>query len=317
MAKKKQLNNNFVTISIVALLVIGGATLGGLYWNNRNNHNMNGMSMDSGQMSYAVNLMSGKSYKSGQPTALHFEVKQDGKTFKDFAIDSTKLMHLIVVRNDRSNFQHVHPTYDDKTGIFIMDSFQFPTDGQYRVFANFATTDAKKDMMGMIETEAPYVDVNVGDKTKVVALPLGADSLASTANGFTAMITTAPGGNSPSTTTAPIFYAGLDGTVEVAISKNGTAFKNLQKYLGNLGHMVILGPNLEFIHAHPILGDVNNQTGYIPFMVTFPTTGQYKLYLQTQVNDMVSTFNFNLTVQEMPKSTRDDNSMQGTNHMSH
>ena len=115
MAKKKQLNNNFVTISIVTLLVIGGATLGGLYWDNRNNHNMNGMSMDSGQMSYAVNLMSGKSYKSGQPTTLHFEVKQDGKTFKDFAIDSTKLMHLIVVRNDRSNFPRL--AFDESSKI--------------------------------------------------------------------------------------------------------------------------------------------------------------------------------------------------------
>ena len=169
----------------------------------------------------------------------------------------------------------------------------------------------------MIETKAPYVDVNVGDKTKVAALPLGADTLTSTANGLTATITTVPGGDSLSTTTTPTFYAGQDGILEVAITKNGTVFKNLQEYLGNLGHMVILGPNLEFIHAHPMLGDVNNQTGYIPFMVTFPTAGQYKLYLQTQANNAVSTFGFNVTVQQMPKSTGNDKPMQGMDHMSH
>ena len=277
----------------------------------------NKMSMNDSNLSYAVNLMSGKSYTSSKPTTLRFDIEQNGKAFKSFAIDSTKLMHLIVVRSDRSNFQHVHPTYDDKTGMFKIDNFQFPTDGQYRVFANFATTNAKKDMMGIIETQAPYVDVNVGDKTKVTTSSLGADSLSSTASGLTAIITTAPGGDSPRTTAKPTFYAGQDSTVEVAITKNGAVFKNLQEYLGNLGHIVILGPNLEFIHAHPMLGDVNSQTGYIPFMVTFPKVGQYKLFLQTQADNKVSTFGFNVTVQQMPKSTGNDKPMQGMDHMSH
>ena len=300
---------------IAAIIIVGSTLIGGLVYRGKNSEN--GMVKPDSGSSYAVNLMSGKRYKSNQPTTLNFDIKQHSQLLKSFAVDSTKLMHLIVVRKDRSNFQHVHPTYDDKTGIFTMDNFRFPADGQYRLFANFATNDAKKDMMGMIKTEAPYVDVSVGDTGKVVNQPLGADSLTSTTDGLTAMITTAPGGDSPSTTTTPTFYAGNDGTVAVEITKDNTLFKNLQQYLGNLGHMVVLGPNLEFIHAHPLLSDVNNQTGYIPFAVTFPTTGQYKLYLQTQTDSIVSTFGFNVTVQAMPKSTSSDSSMQGMDHMSH
>jgi hypothetical protein len=309
---------------IAAVVVIGSAITGGWVYS-KNKSNDTASSMNHGNMAmndtsgsdYKVNLMSGESYTSNKPTTLHFDVEQNGTVYKNFAIDSTKLMHLIVVRKDRYYFQHVHPAFDEKTGMFTMDSFQFPTDGQYRVFANFAPTDAKKDMMGMIETEAPYRDVNVGDVSKVAVQPLGPDKLTSTANGLTASVVTAPGDDSPTTTSQPIFYAGQDGSVEVAITKNGMPFKNLQEYLGNLGHMVILGSNLEFIHAHPMVNDLTNQTGYIPFMVTLPKLYQYKLYLQTQANDIVSTFDFNITTKEMPKSTSSNDSMQGIDHMSH
>jgi hypothetical protein len=308
-------------VIIAAVMIIGGSVVGGLAYKNKNTDSTasmdsNKMAMTDSSSNYTVNLMSGKSYPSNKPVSLHFTVEKNGKAFKGFVLDSTKLVHLIVVRKDRSNFQHVHPTYNSKTGMFTMDNFQFPTDGQYRIYANFATTSAHKDAMGMIATEAPYVDVNVGDASKVAAQPLGADSQTSTADGLTAMIV-----SSPNNSSTPTFYAGQDGTVEIGITKDGAAFKNLQEYLGNLGHMVILGPNLEFIHAHPISGDVNNQTGYIPFMVTFPISGQYKIYLQTKVNDAVSTFDFNVTVKNTSKagsSSNSNNSMQGMDmQMSH
>ena len=311
-------------IIIAAVAVIGGAAAGGVLYRNKQNDsslagtNHSKMTMANTSSKYALNLMSGKTYSSSGPTMLHFAIEQNGKSFKGFQIDSTKLMHLIVVRKDRSNFQHVHPEYDSSTGMFMMSNFTFPTDGDYSVFANFAPTDAKKDMMGMLETEAPYVDVKVGNTSKVASQPLGADKLTSTANGITTAITMPPGGDSAgSSTQMPSFYAGTDGTVNIDVTKNGTSFTNLQEYLGSLGHMVVLGPNLEFIHAHPMLGDVSNQTGYIPFMITFPTSGQYKLYLQTQADNIVNTTDFNVTVNEVPRSSSGaDNSMQGMD-MSH
>jgi hypothetical protein len=266
------------------------------------NNNSMGMHTNA-NASYTLNLLSGKTYTANKPTTLRFNVAEDGTTFKNFAVDSTKLMHLIVVRKDRSNFQHVHPAFDSKTGVFTMSNFQFPTDGQYRVYANFAPTNAKKDAMGMTETEAPYVDVTVGNASSVANQPLGDDSLTSTVNGLTAAIVVPPSDDSPSAATTPTFYAGQDSTVEIEVTQNGTDFKSLQTYLGNLGHMVILGPNLEFIHAHPTANDVSNQSGYVPFMVTFPVSGQYRIYLQTQASNAVSTFSFNVTVQDQPKAT--------------
>ena len=287
-----------------AVIVVGGfATAGTMYYINKNN-SVPSMTMNHQATSgpYIVNLMSGTSYQSGQPTSLRFTVNQNSKPFKNFADDNTKLMHLIVVRKDRTYFQHVHPDYDSASGTFTMNHFTFPTDGQYRVFANFAPVSAAKDSMGMVETEAPYVDVSVGDTSKVTSTPLGTDSLTSSAGGMVASLASAPGGDSPVTVTQPTYYAGVDGQVTVQLTKDNALVKDLQLYLGSLGHMVILGPDLEFIHAHPMNNDISSQTGYIPFMVTFPKSGQYKIYLQTQAGGAVSTFDFNVTVKDMAKS---------------
>jgi len=38
-------------------------------------------------------------------------------------------MHIIVVRKDLANFQHVHPKYDPATGKFTFTDLMFPSDG--------------------------------------------------------------------------------------------------------------------------------------------------------------------------------------------
>jgi len=311
-----------IWVIVAVVVVTGGAIAGMQVYKNKNNHstmNMGNMTMPTQSKSmYKLNLMSmpasDSSYAVSQPTQLTFDVRdQNNKVFKDFAIDYTKLVHLIVVRKDRTNFQHVHPTYDSNTGMFSISDFQFPADGEYRIFANFTPTGAKKE--GMVESEAPYQDVKVGDMSTYVPQKLGEDSLISTVNGFTASITQVPGGDSVGSL-SPTFYAAQDTSATVSITKDGQPFKKLQEYLGSLGHMVVLGPNLEFIHAHPMLDDINNQTGFIQYMVNFPVSGQYKLYLQTQADNQVTTNDFNVTVQSLPKTSGSNgsNSMSGMSH---
>lgn len=300
-------------IIIVAIVIVGSVATGGLIY--RNHHNIKHLSSQGNlpeaqsHSTYNLNLMGTPTngiYPVNQPTTLTFDIKdQNNNVFKNFAVDYTKLVHLIVVRKDRTNFQHVHPTYDSKSGIFTLTGFEFPTDGDYRIFANFTPTGAQKDSMGMVLSVAPYQDIKVGDMSKYTPIALGQDKISSTVNGFTASLL-APG---TSTIGSPTYYAQHDTTATVYIQKDGQLFKSLQEYLGSLGHMVILGPNLEFIHAHPLLDDVNSQTGKITFMVNFPSGGQYKLYLQTQADNQVTTHDFNLTVMDMPKSSSD--SMSG------
>jgi len=313
-----------VLIIATAAIILGGAVAGAVIYKSRNNNkntltttSNSNMGMSESSSDYNLNVISGSSYAIAKPLTLQFDVKdKDGNVVKDFATYHEKKMHFIVVRKDRTNFQHVHPTLDEATGIFTLKSFTFPADGDYRLFADFAPDANKKDSMGMIEAVAPYEDVRAGNASKYTPLALGQDSLTSIVNGFTASIVQPPGGDSAASTSATRFYAGQDGSVPVSMKKNGVLFTNLQNFLGSLGHMVVLGPNLEFIYAHPLLDDVANQTGYIQFMVTFPTSGQYKLYLQTQADNQVTTNDFNLTVQDKPASNSSNDGMSGMD-MSH
>jgi len=242
--------------------------------------------------SYSLNLVSGKAYAAGSPISLRYKIQdQNGNVLKDFDVVHERKMHLIVVRSDRTNFQHVHPTYDEASGMFVMEAFTFPTDGEYRVFADFTPTNAQKDPMGMKLPATPYRDVQAGDLSKYAPQALGADRLASTSDGFEASIFFPPPDDSPGSADTS-FYAGQESNIAISINKNGQLFKNLQNYLGALGHMVVLGENLEFIHAHPQTVDEKNQGGVIVFTVNFPKKSRYKLFLQTQADGRVTTHEF-------------------------
>src|SRR3954466_6357495 len=41
---------------------------------------------------------------------LAFRIPRDGKAVRDFDVEHTKRMHVIVVRRDLTGFQHLHPT---------------------------------------------------------------------------------------------------------------------------------------------------------------------------------------------------------------
>jgi hypothetical protein len=273
--------------------------------------NMSGSEMQS-HHTYSLHLMEGMNYQPNQPTQLMFDIRdENNKVLKDFDITHEKQMHLIVVRKDRNYFQHVHPKFDKDSGMFAVTDFKFPTDGEYRVFADFTPSDVQMGADGMKLAVTPYKDVKVGTG-QYTAQSLGADSLASNANGLNTNLSLS-GDN-----TTPVAYAGVQQTVVVTITKNGAPFNNLEPYLGALGHMVVLGPDLEFIHAHPLSDATTNQNGTIMFAITFPDPGQYKMYLQTQADGQVNTTDYVFSVKANPgNNSNSNNSMQNMDHMEH
>ena len=262
--------------------------------------NMNhGQSVVQSERTYSLNLTDMAAYKTNEPAELMFDIRdENNNVLKDFDTVHEKQMHLIVVRKDRAHFQHVHPNFDKASGMFAITGFKFPTDGEYRVFADFTASSAQMGADGMKLPATPYKDVKVGSGT-YTAQQITADKLKSDADGFTTEITF-PHSDSPGSTT---FWAKNENTFAVDIKKDSQPYKNLEKYLGALGHMVVLGPNLEFVHAHALTEDVAQQNGLIYFKVNFPEPGMYKVYLQTQAAGKVSTFDYDLTAKEMPGTT--------------
>lgn len=313
-----------IGLAIVAAIVVAGGAAGALYLSQRPTDKDTGSTQPviQSHRTYSLNLMEMGAYAANKPTELMFDIRdENNNVLKRFDTVHTKIMHLIVVRKDRSYFQHVHPNYDAASGMFAITGFTFPTNGEYRVFADFTASDAQMGPDNMKLASTPYKDVKVGDGN-YTSIALGADKKKSDANGFSTEISLVSG-DSPNLTQT--ITAGMPQMLGVNITKNGAPYKNLQTYLGALGHMVVLGPNLEFIHAHPVFDTNVPQTGMISFMVTFPDAGQYKLYLQTQADGQVNTTDYNLTVQPGADSDKktdapaEDNSssdmnMEGMHH---
>lgn len=306
---------------IAAVVLVGGAGIGTYIYKNggdKQSMDQSKMPVPQSHATYSLKLTSGNSYPAAKPATLNLEIKDNNdKIFNDFDVVHEKKLHLIVVRKDRTNFQHVHPVLDELNGSFKLDSFAFPADGEYRVYADFTPSNSQTGPDGRKMPATPFQDVQAGDTSKYTPQPIGADKLNSSTNGFDTAAFFPAGDDSPGAKPVTDFYAGQDSTVAIEINKNGKSYTSLQKYLGALGHMVVLGPKLEYIHAHAQTEDVASQGGLVVFSVKFPEVGQYKLYLQTQADDQVNTTDYTITAKPNPGGNQDNQPTPGMGHSGH
>lgn len=246
-----------------------------------------------------------KTYSVDSANEYQFSIIDDqGNTLKDFEVTHTKLMHVIAVRKDLQYFQHVHPEYDQVSGVFTLSELNFPDEGPYRIFADFVPDgNSAMDLPVTI-----FEDVTVGDMANYTPMALGSEEINKTFDGYDVTLSS----NEP-------LISGTETALRFDLQKDGQSVTDLQEYLGALGHTVILREgSLDFIHAHPI-DDVNAvQDGIVDFMVTFPEAGSYKAFSQFQRDGVVFTTDFVVTVEEptdaMEMDTEETDMMPGMDH---
>jgi hypothetical protein len=189
---------------------------------------------------------------------------KDGRAVRDFDLEHTKRMHLIVVRRDLTGFQHLHPTL--RADGTWTTPLTLPEAGTYRVFADFSVDNQPTTLADDLQ-----VDGNVHSRQ------LAAAAKSATTDGFRIRL--------------------VDGSVR-ADQESGLTFTvtrdgrpvPLQDYLGAKGHLVALREgDLAFLHVHP---DENS----LRFESTFPNAGNYRLFLQFKVAGRVHTAAFTLEV---------------------
>jgi hypothetical protein len=198
----------------------------------------------------------------GQPGGLRFQIiGEGGRAVRDFEVEHEKRMHLIVVRDDLTGFQHLHPRMSADGSWTTPITVQQP--GRYRVFADF-----KHD--GRNETLARTVTVE--GAAQLLPLPAPA-ARAATSDGYDVEL--AGGRSRPGRPASLSFQVARDGQdVEV------------QDYLGAKGHLVALRQgDLAYLHTHPA-GDATR------FETEFPTEGTYRLFFQFKHDGKVHTAAF-------------------------
>ncbi|EOD64073.1 hypothetical protein [Amycolatopsis vancoresmycina] len=200
----------------------------------------------------------------------------DGHAVTGFDVEHEKRLHLVVVRRDTAEFQHVHPDLAaDGTWsvpLSIRDA------GSYRAFADFKPTGAAATTLG-VDLVAP------GDFRPVDHAP----SRTSTVDGYRVRL---DGDLVPGSTSK----------VTVTVTKDGEPVTGLQPYLGAYGHLVALrGGDLAYLHVHPDgePGDGRTPAGpAVTFHAEVPSAGTYRLFLDFRHAGKVRTAEFTVDTRE-------------------
>jgi hypothetical protein len=211
-------------------------------------------------------------FRRGVARAVRFRiVDRSGGAVRDFDVEHTRRMHLIVARRDLTGFQHLHPVMAaDGTWSAPL---RLRAAGSYRLFADFA-------VRGRPTTLAS--DLRVSGRARLRALPVPAERAVSD-GGYDVRLTGA----------AP--RAGREAELRFAVTRGGRDVRT-GRYLGAGGHLVALrGGDLAFLHVHPEEHGGPAARG-IGFRATFPTPGPYRLFLQFLAGGRVQTVAFTVEV---------------------
>ena len=208
------------------------------------------------------------SLASGPSTPYGFRIADErGETVREFDLEHERRMHLIFVRRDFTNFQHLHPRQLED-GSWSVEA-ETTAGGVYRVFADFATGG---------ESLTLATDVFVAGEFDPAPLP---DPAATdvVGDGYEVSLDSgspASGGTSPASFT---------------VSRHGRELDSVEPYLGADGHLVALREHDQaFLHTHPE-GEPGG-SGPISFQVEYPSPGRYRLFLQFRHGGEVRTAAF-------------------------
>ena len=261
-----------------------------------------------------------KAIPIGKPATWTLKITdaKSGQPVNDFEIEMTKKMHLIVVKNDLSWFNHIHPTLKGN-GTFVVTT-TLPTPGTYKLYADYTLKG--------IGQEVPQHEVATGGQqptpSSVTLLPDKMQGPWLTKK-FTAHPEGEPeakGGATYQVAMMPMpmpLVAGQDTMLHFQIrDAKGRPVKDLQPYLGAMGHCVILSNDTKsYLHSHPMapgakhdmskMGAMDmskmNETPppksggpNVMFHTNFPTPGLYKAWGQFRHRGQIISSAFTVNV---------------------
>jgi hypothetical protein len=192
-----------------------------------------------------------------------------GREVRDLDEQHEQLMHLIVVRRDLAHYQHLHPSLDEDGSWSV--PLTLPEPGVHRAFVDFSVNG---------EPLTLGVDLTAPGDLSVEPLP-GSTNSVRIEDGYEIALE----GEMPTADTG--------NSVRFRITREGREVKDLEPYLGALGHLVALREgDLAYLHVHPTGG----AGAQIEFHTEFPSQGRYRLFLQFAHAGVVRTAAFTVEI---------------------
>jgi hypothetical protein len=229
--------------------------------------------------------------EAGKAAKLSFIPKVVGKENEPVPLDlqHEKKIHLIVVSNDLSYFEHIHPVYqaDGSYQIDVLEKgrsykdgaghneTRFDFGGDYILFADYMPTggshQVEKILLNVKGTPRPTVSYS-------------ADKLVGVSDNFSVQLQV-EGGK---------LLTGQQVHIKGKVMRDGKEVdvNTLENYLGAKAHMVVISlKDKEYLHVHP---DV--QGGAFDLHTTFKNPGIHRGWIQFQSEGKVHTVDFVLNV---------------------
>jgi hypothetical protein len=254
-------------------------------------HNMTGM-VASGDPAkrYTVSFAATPANpKPGQNISLAFKVYDaaSGNEVTDYEIIFDKLLHLVIVDQQLSFFNHIHP---DHQGSTFTITTQFPHDGVYHLYLNFQPSGGAEQQFGFT--------LPVGNPPSFQ--PIAVDNtLTKTFGNYQISLSTADG--------RPFNAQNMSNAAQVLVfdfknAQTGEPITDLQPYLGAFGHLVLINQETyEYVHIHPLASD--NPVAGGPQVKFLPAAlyakikpGIYRVFGQFKRNGQVFVADFTVNV---------------------
>lgn len=237
--------------------------------------------------------------KAGEQVEFTFTIKNPkGETVESVKIVHEKPMHLLIVSEDLAEFYHEHPEQQSDKNFKV--PFTFKNGEKYKLYADFTPNDGKQ----VVQT----FDVTVAgnERAKVELKP--DEKFEKTVDDL--FVTMKPSDDLLAGKSLTLDFNVLDANTKKPVT-------DLQKYLGELAHFVVISQDLkELVHAHPMSPDEGHShegksgEATVSAHLTFPKAGLYKVFAQFQRNGKVITVPFVLNVQGDKNVNQHANSME-------
>ena len=201
-------------------------------------------------------------------------------------------IHLIIVSNDLSWFDHRHPGLSD-LGSYEQ-TYTFDKGGLYLLYADYKP-------MGSTDTvQIKSIGVNGNaEKEKTYS----ESKMTSITGAYEVSISPGESGK---------FESEKMQTITATISKGSIPVdaNTLGDYLGSKGHMVIIGvKDKNFLHVHPSV-----ENGNLIFHTSFKEPGLYRAWLQFQNENIVQTADFVILVEQGTSSSMEEDRVHQDQH---
>jgi hypothetical protein len=199
-------------------------------------------------------------------------------------IEHEKKIHLILVSDDLSWFDHIHPEYNPD-GSYTVQT-KFPAPGKYKAFADYKPTG------GSHVVDKIDVDVN---GTAPAKKTFSTEKLTGSSGNYSFELQ--PEGGK--------LVTGSALHIKGVIKKDGKEIdaNSLDNYLGAKGHFVLISLNeKEYLHVHPGVED-----GKFDLHTTIEKPGTYRGWIQFNADGKIHTIDFTWNVVQGAAATTQKN----------